>query len=109
MGSPAETRRELHTCRTRPFAHESAAAHRKVRFGRSLGLEGSAQQFDPAILAEPAARHENAHNGAQSIGSCPFDEGAKRNFLFVGPAALGNLQPTCDRDCWQPGAACYSL
>ena len=70
----------------------------RVQFGRSLGLERSAQQFDAAFLAGPAAWHENAHHGAQSIGSRPLDEGAKRNFLFVWVAALGNLQPTCDRD-----------
>ena len=82
---------------TGSFAHESAAADRKVRFGGSLGLEGSAQQFDAAILAEAAARHENAHHGAQSIGSRPFDERAKRNFLLVWFASLGNLQPARDR------------
>ena len=95
---PPKQRRELRTCTPGSFAHESAAAYRKVRFGGSLGLERSAQQFDAAILAEPAAWHENAHHGAQSIGSRPFDEGAKRNFLFVWVAALGNLQPACDRD-----------
>ena len=92
-----------------PLRMKARLLDRKVRFGRSLGLEGSAQQFDAAILAEPAARHENAHHGAQSIGSRPFDERAKRNFLFVWLAALGNLQPACDRDGKRTRSAGYSL
>src|SRR5882724_11909949 len=107
MGSPTDAGRKLRTRATGPFAHESAPADRKVQFGRSLGLERSAQQFDVAFLAGPAAWHENAHHGAQSTGSRLLDEGAKRNFLFVWFAALGNLQPTCDRDGQQAGAACY--
>ena len=76
---------------TGPLRMKARLLDRKVRFGGSLGLERSAQQFDAAILAEPVARHENAHHGAQSIGSRPLDEGAKRNFLFVWFASLGNL------------------
>src|SRR4026208_1318342 len=102
-------RRELRTCATGPFAHESAPAGRKVRFGRSLGLEGPAQQFDSAILAEPATRNENAHHGAQSIGSRPFNERAKRNLLLVWVASLGNLQPACDRYGTRARPTGYSL
>ena len=80
-----------------PLRHESAAADRKIRFGKRLGLEGSAQQFDAAILAGAVARTENAHRRAQSARGRSLDAGAKRNFLFVWFAALGNLQPALDR------------
>ena len=57
----------------------------------------------------PFARAENTHHGAQSIGGRSLDEGAKRNFLFVWFAALGNLQPARDRGSKQTRATRYSL
>ena len=43
------------------------------RFGACLGLEGSAQQLDVAVLAGPPAGFENADYRAQSVGSRLFD------------------------------------
>ena len=81
----------------------------RIPFSRCLGLEGSAQHFNAAILAGPAARHDNAHHGAQPFGGRALHEGTKRNFLFVWVAALGDLQPALDRGGKRTKPARYSL
>ena len=74
-----------------PVATESAATDRGLRFGACLGLEGSAQQLDAAVLARPPAGFENADYRAQSVGSRLFDERTQRNVVCVWLATLGNL------------------
>ena len=56
-----------------PLRTESAAPDRGLSIRARLGLEGSAQQLDAAVLARPAAGFENADHRAQSVGSRLFD------------------------------------
>ena len=63
------TRRELD-----PLRLKARLLIESFRFGPCLGLEGSAQQLDLAVLAGPPAGFENADYRAQPVGSRLFDE-----------------------------------
>ena len=88
---PPKAERDLHAPGIGSIATESAATDRGLGFSARLGLEGSAQQLNAAVLARSRAGLENANYGAQPVGSRLFDERTQRNVVCVWLAALGNL------------------